>query len=361
MSAKRLFPTLVLIGAVMALVTTGTVLAAGHGSGGGGGGGFHSGGGGGGGGRSFSTFSGGHMNQSFNGGGFQSRAMSPGFATPHAWQSNYAPMNGIGRGNFSMNGRPSAFNEGAWRHTQSWNNWGHGDAWRHGHDFDHDHFVGFPFWSPWWYGGYGLNWPYYYGYDYGAPYYGYDYGSSDYGVPYYGAYSAGYSPQTGGVSDVAPSDPATEEQGVAAGDEEYAPQAREAFRNGDYRGALRLASHAAVDAPRDPAVHELISLALFALKDYRGAAIEAHAALSIGPPIDWPTLYSYYDNVDTYTSQLRALEAFVRANPKAAEGHFLLACHYIMTGSKDAAKTELSEVITLAPKDKLAEQILKQL
>ena len=116
--------------------------------------------------------------------------------------------------------------------------------------------------------------------------------------------------------------------------QEYFAQAREIFQSGQYQDALRLAGHAAVEAPRNPEVHELASLALFALKDYRGATMEAHAALTLGPPIDWPTLYSYYENVDTYTNQLRALEKFVHDNPKAPEGHFLLGYQFIMTGTR---------------------------
>ena len=122
-----------------------------------------------------------------------------------------------------------------------------------------------------------------------------------------------------------------------------------------------MGGHAAVERARNPEVHELASLTLFALKDYRGAAMEAHAALMLGPPIDWPTLYSYYENVDAYTSQLRALEKFVRDQPKALEGHFLLGYHFIMAGHKDAAKKELQEAITLEPRDKLAQEMLKAL
>jgi tetratricopeptide (TPR) repeat protein len=142
---------------------------------------------------------------------------------------------------------------------------------------------------------------------------------------------------------------------------QFFEEARQAFRNGDYRGALKLAQHAAVEDPRDPAVHELMSLALFALKDYRGAALEAHTALKLGPPIDWPTLYAYYGNADTYTSQLRALESFVRENPKTKEGHFLLAYQYIMMGSKDTAKTELAKNVEQNPTDDLADRLSAQL
>jgi hypothetical protein len=74
-----------------------------------------------------------------------------------------------------------------------------------------------------------------------------------------------------------------------------------------------------------------------------------------------PTLFTYYGNADAYTEQLRALETYVRDNPKAAEGHFLLAVHYIMTGSNDAARKELTAATALTPNDKLAEHMLKQI
>ena len=72
-------------------------------------------------------------------------------------------------------------------------------------------------------------------------------------------------------------------------------------------------------------------------------------------------MYSYYDNVETYTNQLRALERFVQKNPKKVEGHFLLGYQYTMTGSKDAAKKELAAALGINPGDKLAEHLLQQL
>ena len=174
--------------------------------------------------------------------------------------------------------------QGQWRHTQSWNDWGHGEGWLGERGFG----IWFrPSGSPI---GTGCTEchiltcmtmdmtlsPGYYSADY-------------YGEP------------SGTVSDVVPAEPAIAAESASLG-EQYAEQARESFRDGDYRQALRLAQHAAIDMPRDPAVHELMSLVLFALKDYRGAAIEAHAALALGPPIDWPTLYAYYGNADTYTA-----------------------------------------------------------
>ena len=268
----------------------------GHGGGGGfGGGGFHgggwSGGGWSGGGHVFSGNSGGNMSR------FSTGSASPRFSTGGATSFSRFQNDGVAR-----------MPQGEWRHTQSWNDWGRGQAWYRGRDFDHDRFEhGFvfaPFFSPGWYDWYG--WP---GYnDYG--YY------SDWPSYYYGDVNG---PIGTSVTYAAPEE-ATNEQGSTSEGESFAEQAREAFVNGNYREALRLAGHAGVETPRDAAVHELMSLSLFALKDYRGAALEAHAALSLGPPIDWPTLFAYYGNVETYTKQLRALETYVKDNPKSARG-----------------------------------------
>ena len=138
-------------------------------------------------------------------------------------------------------------------------------------------------------------------------------------------------------------------------------QAEDAFQAGKYRDALRLANHAAVESPRNPKAAELMSLALFADGDYRGAAAQAHAALTLGPVSPWSTLRGYYgDAVDTYTTQLRALEKYCHDKPEVPEGHFLLAYQYLMTGYTKQGIKQLSEVAKLAPGDKLTTELLKQ-
>jgi tetratricopeptide (TPR) repeat protein len=266
--------------------------------------------------------------------------------------------------NFVHNGTFESHRPGVagndWRHTQAWHDWGRGEAWHHDgfHHHRHFDFDDFVFFNPGWYGLWG--WPYYNDYGWGWPvdYYAYDNGWNN-GLVSYPAPDEGpivQQPVVEGEQEVAQND-----QNASLG-EQYAEEAQAAFREGNYREALRMGGHAAIESPRDPSNHELMSLSLFALKDYRGAAMEAHAALSLGPPIDWPTLFSYYGNVETYTQQLRALEAFVRENPKKAEGHFLLGYQYTMTGvDKDAAKKEVSEAIAITPNDKIAESLSKQL
>ena len=80
--------------------------------------------------------------------------------------------------------------------------------------------------------------------------------------------------------------------------------------------------------------------------------------LSAGPGWDWTTLSSLYGNVADYTTQLRALETFVKKNPKSSDGHFLLAYHYLTAGHADAANKELREVDKLTPNDRLVTQLL---
>ena len=103
------------------------------------------------------------------------------------------------------------------------------------------------------------------------------------------------------------------------------------------------------------------TLAHFALQKYEQAAVPLYAVLSVGPGWDWTTLVGLYPGIDVYTRQLRALEQYVRANPKSSAAHFLLAYHYLTQGHNDAAAQQFREVQTLLPGDTLSAQLLKQL
>jgi uncharacterized protein (TIGR03066 family) len=59
-----------------------------------------------------------------------------------------------------------------------------------------------------------------------------------------------------------------------------------------------------------------------------------------------------------YTKQLRALEAYVKQNPQAPDGRFVLAYHYLTCGSKDAATAQLKELYKRTPQDMLVKQLL---
>src|SRR6202012_99972 len=108
--------------------------------------------------------------------------------------------------------------------------------------------------------------------------------------------------------------------------------ARQAFHSGDYIKALSLADQALTQTPNDPILHEFRATTLFALRRYDEAAVPFYTVLSAGPGWDWTTLIGLYPAVETYTDQLRALEAYCNANPRAASARFVLASLYLTQG-----------------------------
>jgi tetratricopeptide (TPR) repeat protein len=189
---------------------------------------------------------------------------------------------------------------------------------------------------------------------YENPYYGDSGGGYDYSQPI-----AAYEPaaeQPAATTDTTATDaapPGANPEGMALFD-----QSREAFSKGDYKPALELCNQTLKTMPNDAVVHEFRALTQFALQNYREAAAGAYAVLSAGPGWDWTTVSSLYGNVADYSTQLRALEAFVKKNPKSSDGHFLLAYQYLTAGHPDAAQAELREVDKLTPKDRLVTQLL---
>jgi tetratricopeptide (TPR) repeat protein len=65
-----------------------------------------------------------------------------------------------------------------------------------------------------------------------------------------------------------------------------------------------------------------------------------------------------YANVDAYTQQLRAFEAFAKANPKSPDEHFLLGYHYLTTGFAENARKHFGLAQTLLPDDRLLSQLV---
>jgi tetratricopeptide (TPR) repeat protein len=137
--------------------------------------------------------------------------------------------------------------------------------------------------------------------------------------------------------------------------------ARSAFYQGNYTEALKLADDAVAEMPKDGLLHEFRSLVLFSLKRYRESAAAIHAVLAVGPGWDWTTMSGMFASLDTYTEQLRALEAYRTSNPDAAEARFLLAYHYLTAGHTDEAATELRRVVQLQPKDHVASELLQMI
>ncbi len=211
----------------------------------------------------------------------------------------------------------------------------------------------------------------------GSPMYGWGY--SGYSNPYYGGgYGAGGGAQTAAVQQ-----PGNAQQLTAATGSDYsqpinttaaAPdsavagqanaafdQAREAFKGGNYDQSLQLDQQALAQTPHDVTLHEFLALAYFAQGKYQQAAAPLYAVLSVRPGWDWTTLSGMYADVDTYTRQLRALEAYARSNPDSAQAHFVLAYQYLAQGHDPNAIAQLKEVVRLQPADTISAQILAAL
>jgi uncharacterized protein (TIGR03066 family) len=134
-----------------------------------------------------------------------------------------------------------------------------------------------------------------------------------------------------------------------------------AFRQGDYDAALDIVNKAIAQYPSDSVLHEFRALVLFAKADYQQAAATLHSVLAVGPGWDWTTLSGLYVSIQTYTDQLRALEAFVRNNPQDGGSRFVLAYHYMSAGHTDAALRQLQQVVQLVPNDRVAADLVKML
>jgi hypothetical protein len=284
-----------------------------------------------------------------------------------AWEGSHVGAEHWGQSGHGWNyaGRNEAWGRNWAEHPNAryyGHDWGlnHGHAWDHDHDWWRDY--GHNHWTGWWrYGnrypwyGYGWGWPSIYGYA-GYGYYPY----TDYGYDYYGdttPYAATYAPSD--VSE-APADVPAANPAPAAESGDFYSEALSAFREGDYRNAARLAGHASIDEPRDSNVHALLMLSLFAIGEYRPAAMEAHAVATLGKTPNWPAVYEMYGKIEPFTEQLRALEKYVRENASAPEGRFLLGFQYMMMGHPDVARVEFLDALKLTPRDQVAARLLTQ-
>jgi tetratricopeptide (TPR) repeat protein len=137
--------------------------------------------------------------------------------------------------------------------------------------------------------------------------------------------------------------------------------ARAAFKQGNYEQALAQAGDALKTLPNDTALHEFRALCQFALGRYNDAAATLYAVLSVGPGWDWATLVGLYPDVEVYTAQLRALEAYCSANPSSAPARFVLGYHYLTQGHTEAAAGVLKQAVALMPGDTLSAKLVRQL
>jgi tetratricopeptide (TPR) repeat protein len=200
-------------------------------------------------------------------------------------------------------------------------------------------------------------------YDYSQPVTVYDYGQQYSQADYSQQYVA-MKPQAQAAPAVAqtaaPAPPSAEPQATDPGLEQF-DAALAAFKTGDYRLAVDRCNAALRTRQKDPVIHEVRALALFAQADYKAAAATLNALLAMSPGMDWTTLSGLYGNTDDYTQQLRRLEAQCKSDPRDAAAHFVLAYHYLVTGNAKEAVDALRIVTAEQPRDATAKRMLDAL
>jgi tetratricopeptide (TPR) repeat protein len=130
------------------------------------------------------------------------------------------------------------------------------------------------------------------------------------------------------------------------------------FKAGDYAAALAGFDRAVKLSPQDSVIHEVRALTLFALGRYPEAAATLNSVLVTAPGMDWTTISNVYGSVDAYTTHLRKLEEFCRANPDSGSAHFVLAYHYLVGGHAENAAEALKVVVAKQPGDLVAKRLL---
>lgn len=134
-----------------------------------------------------------------------------------------------------------------------------------------------------------------------------------------------------------------------------------AFQNGDYAGAQLETERANRLVPGNANVQEFCALCQFAQGKYEDAAATLNVVLAAGPGWNWDILSSFYTNAQTHAKQLRELEHYVGEHLKDPAGRFVLAYHYLVLDERDAAISQLQEVVKFRPKDQVSAGILKTL
>ena len=287
-----------------------------------------------------------------------------------------------GNANFSHTGNANYLHSGNqnWSgHGNNWNNWGHNN-WDHYFNHGGYGYGGYGGYGGWGWG-WGWGWPWGIGLSWGWPYGGY---YDDYFCPYGPYYSSAY-PASVYAYNYADEGPyvTTPDEGQYAVASPPLPNAAEQLPPPAEQTRFRCPS-VLQRGPRSVSARQLSRCAALGRSCGRRSAAESQGTrvevagrvrggrlsrrgdrspCRLGPRrrSTWAELYSYYNDNDKYTEQLRKLEKTVATVPDSAPGQFLLGYQYLMTGAKAEAKEHFAKAAKLTPKDKLVTHILKQL
>lgn len=185
--------------------------------------------------------------------------------------------------------------------------------------------------------GFGVGYPFGFGYDVG----GYGYG----GNPGYNAMTVSTISPTSAVGPVV----------------DYAALGDQAFKAERYNDAIHYWQHALLDDPQNAGLVMLLGQAYFATLSYDAAAGAVQQGMQMLPTEKWGLVVQNYAELysgnQAYSNQLRALEQSRTQKPDLPALRFLLAYHYAYLGYPQQAVRELDVVLKLNSHDKIASQL----
>ena len=145
--------------------------------------------------------------------------------------------------------------------------------------------------------------------------------------------------------------------------EQFARIGETAFRARDYKGAVRAWRHGLVDDPQNAVLVMMLSQALLATEQYSESAGAVQSGMQMLPEDKWDVVIKnfrdLYGKGEDYTAQIRTLEKAAREKPEEPSLRFLLGYHYGFLGYPAEAVKQLEKCVSLAPRDEVAQKVLR--
>jgi len=143
--------------------------------------------------------------------------------------------------------------------------------------------------------------------------------------------------------------------------EAFRRKAEAAFRAGDFQRAAKMANHALVEMPRDGKLLLFAAQTLFAIGDYRSAAVVIHQAAPQLDPQQWGYVvenYRQYYRGRAFVDQMDRLNEYIKKNPGADYAYFLRGYQHGFLKHHPAALKDLNKAVELESRDQLAAQLI---
>ncbi len=146
-------------------------------------------------------------------------------------------------------------------------------------------------------------------------------------------------------------------------DGDFARDGEVAFKQSDYKGAVRAWRHALLDEPQNGTLYMMIAQGHFQLGEFDQAAGATQQGMMALPKDKWGVVVKNYTELygktKDYVEQLKVLEKAVEEKPKDPARRFVLGFHFLFLDYPKEALRELTALREVAKNDKLGEELFK--